>query len=289
MAGLGSAYGWFESITIVNSPVFEHGATAKLGKMTLVVGDNATGKSALCEWIAGFADAGHVERWRRSSDPGWPIRVSLKYYDPEERTLDMEIGDTGRVKFFEDSRCLLPLAHPLNIIYPDREVHADAVHELNDLQFLSLALHVDESVILDLCDVVQTDRHSAIGNIRFREDDEGIVRLHADVTGTAPGLAFRCLSGGEQERVILELAIAAASYYAKHMPTLLIIDGSVARFMDVWFKLYTSRFYDPSSLFQTIAVIPSGMVDVGSLKWLGWEVVRTQGLCPRVTIEQNIR
>jgi len=288
LQGITSPLGWFHEVRIENSPIFTSHLIIRLAKLTLIVGDNGTGKSALCEWLAGFADMRHIKRWRKGHRPGYPIDVFLKYYNPVEKTLEMLIEDTGHVKYSDNGSAIPLNANPMKVIYPLTRVFHDT-RGFNDLQLMAFLLDIDESVIMNLCDEVQRYEHSTVKNIVFKENEDGVIRLHADVSGTVPGLSFHMLSGREQERVLIELATAAARIYAKHMPTLLIFDSSITIFFETWFEFYASHFSDPNSLFQTIVVVPTRDLDVGKLKWLGWEIVRTRGSVPEITIEQSIR
>jgi hypothetical protein len=286
--GISSPYGWFHEIRIENSPIFKSHLVVRLAKLTLIVGNNSTGKSALCEWLAAFSDLRHVKRWRKGHRKGFPINVFLKYYNPEEKTLEMIIEETGHVKYSDNGRAIPFNANPMKILYPRaRSFHS--TRDFNDLELIAFLLDADESIVINLCDEVQRYEHSTVKNIVFKKDEDGEMRLHADVSGSAPGLPFHALSGREQERVFIELATAAARIYAKHMPTLLIIDSSVTIFFETWFEFYARHFSDPNSLFQTIVVIPTRKLDVDKLKWLGWEIVRTKGSLPEIAIEQSIR
>lgn len=286
--GISSPFGWFHEIRIESSPIFKSHVVVRLAKLSLIVGDNNTGKSALCEWLAGFSDLRHIKRWRKTHRQGLSINVFLKYYNPVEKTLEMMIEETGHVKYSDNGSAAPFNANPMKVLYPrSRSFHDTS--SLNDLQLMAFLLDVDESVIMNLCNEIQRYEHSTVKNIEFKKDEGGILRLHADVNGTVPGLSFHLLSGGEQERVLIEFATAAARVYAKHTPTLLIIDGSVTVFFETWFQFYAKHFSDPNSLFQTIVVIPTTDLDVEKLKWLGWEIVRTRGSIPEITVEQSIR
>jgi len=287
--GVAAAGGWFQELRIRNSPIFTRDTTIRLAKLTLVIGDNGTGKTAFCEWLAGFADIDHIRRWRRPGNPGYPIDVALRYYGPEGRTLGMLIDGDGRVRFSDNGLGAPVSAHPMRILYP-RLLNDD--RDLNDLQLIASWLAIDEALVMNLCEEIQSPASATVRNIRFQPDEDGVIRIHADVKGTAPGLALSLLSYGEQQRVFLELAMTAARAYAKHVPTLLILEDAVTALDKEAFKRYAHELADPNSLFQTILVLPvlpATDLDVAELEWLGWEIVRTHGRPPNVVVEQRIR
>jgi len=288
LQGITIQQGWFHEVRIENSPVFASRLVIRLAKLTLVVGNNNTGKSALCEWLAGFTDIQRLKRWRSEQRSGYPIKVFLKYSNPLEKTIEMLIENTDHVKYFDNGNAISVNVNPMKILYPLTWPSLET-RGFNDLQLIAFLLNIDESIARNLCDEVQRYEHSTVNNIVFKEDEDGIIRLYADVRGTAPGLSFHMLSRREQEHVLIELASAASRIYAKYMPTLLIFDGSITIFFKTWFEFYFNHFSDPNSLFQTIVVIPTRDLDVNKLKWLGWEIVRTKGSLPEITIEQSIR
>lgn len=286
--GITSPFGWFHEIRIEKAPIFKSHQIVRLGKLNLIIGSNASGKSALCEWLAGFCDLRYIKRWRKGNGSGYPINVFLKYYNPGEKILAMTIEKTGHVNYLDGGTIIPFNANPMKVLYPrSRSLHAPS--NLDDLELMAFLLEVDENIIINLCDEIQRYEYSTVKNIKFKKNEEGIVCLHADVNGTVPGLSFHALSGSEQESVFIEFATAAARIYAKHTPTLLIIDASVTVFFEKWFEFYANHFNEPNSLFQTIVVIPDQDLNINKLRWLGWEIIRTKGSLTEVVIEQSIR
>lgn len=288
LQGLPSPFGWFHEVRIPLSPIFSPHGVVRLGKLNLLVGNNGTGKSALCEWIGGFSNIQKLDRWRNRRTKTEPLEVSLKLFQPEEIILGLKIDDAGHVSYWENGTQVPLNANPARVLFPKAR-GLTTTTGLDDLQLFALLLDVDESQVLSLCQAVHDYEHSTVKNLRFAEDDDGVIRLTADVSGTHPGLSFRMLSGREQERVFIELATAAARAYAQYVPTLLILDACVTIFFDGWFELYANHFNDANSLFQTIVVIPTRDLDIDKIRWLGWEIVRTKGAIPSISIEQNIR
>lgn len=286
--GISSPFGWFHEIKIERSPIFKSNEIMRFGKLTLIVGDNATGKSALCEWLAIFSDFRHRKRWHNEKENGYPINVFLKYYYPEEKTLSLTIKKTGYVTFSDNGNNIPFNFYPMKILYP-RPRWRHNTDDLNDLQLLSFLLDVDENVILNLGDEIQNYEFSKVKNIKFKEDEEGKICLYADVKGTVPGLVFDSLSGGEQESLLIEFATAIARMYAKVVPTLLIFDGFILPHSNEWFEFYAKRFNAQHNLFQTIVVVPTDDLDFDKIKWFGWEVVHTKGSITNIELEQEIR
>jgi hypothetical protein len=53
-----------------------------------------------------------------------------------------------------------------------------------------------------------------------------------------------------------------------------------------FFDFYSHHFLDPDNQFQTILCIPTRDLDLNSIRWNGWQVIRTVGKRPDVIIEQ---
>jgi hypothetical protein len=286
--GIESPFGWFHEIRIEKSPIFSSNQIARLAKLTLIIGNNATGKSALCEWLAGFSDFRHAQRWRKGDGLAQPINVFLKYYNPGEKILEMAINEAGHVNYLDNGVGIPFNASPMKILYPRPKSSLEAGN-LSDLQLISLLLGFDENVIVNLCEEVRRYEHSMIKNIEFKKNKDGGLYLCLDMREDHPGLSFDSLSAGQQECVLIEFAAAAARIYAKHLPTLLIFDGTINNLHESWLKFYIDHFNKPSTLFQTVLVTPIQKLDVDKLKWLGWETIRTKGSLPEIIIEQSMR
>ncbi len=286
--GIKSLFGWFHEIRIEKSPIFSSHQIARLAKLTLIIGNNATGKTALCQWLAGLSDLRYITRWRKGQRSGYPINIFLKYYNPGEKILEMIIKETGHINFLDNGTVIPFNANPMKILYPLSRDDLDT-EGLNDLQIIAALLNMDESVVINLCDDIQRYPQAIVKNLEFKQNEEGRVCLYLDMRGNYSGLGLSSLSSGERECVLIEFAAAAARLYAKHLPTLLILDGTVNNLHESWFEFYANHFNESSSLFQAIVVIPDRLQDVNKLKWVGWEIIRTKGRRPEITIEQSIR
>jgi hypothetical protein len=158
----------------------------------------------------------------------------------------------------------------------------------DDLALLSRSLDVPPPVVRNLIEEIHAFPYARMRNLRFELED-GVNTLYADVDGTVPGLSLRSLSGRETERVFLEFATAAARVSGRHAPTLLILDGCPLIIFEGLFDFYSHHLLDPDNQFQTMLCIPSRRLDLDSLKWKGWEVIRTVGQKGAISVTQELR
>lgn len=223
--GIYAPLGWFQQLTIENGPVFRPSTTLRLGKVTLIIGRNASGKTLLCKWLASISEPSILSRCRFRRNEEHSIRMRVVYFDPVERTARLEVGPEGTVKYFVDD-CEVPFyPYALRIVFLEAYRYSSK-HGQDDLQFISDVLSLDESTIRNLISCVNTDAHCQIRNVRLENTVDGRT-LYADVPGTVPGLALSSLSNSEQAQVLIELAVAAARISARYVPTILLLDGAV--------------------------------------------------------------
>ncbi len=285
--GIHAPFRWLHEMRLIRTPLLQENQNILFGKLNMIVGDNGTGKTALCEWVSAFATLEWIEGWRSGQTMLHPIIAELSYFDPEPHVAAITIGNDRSLAYQLDGVAVPLSPLPIRVVFP-REPKFTDTRGLDDLGFLSKLLSLDAALIQNLASEINGCRASSVRNLRFiSENDE--VHLLVDVDGTIPGLALKRLSGSEQNRVLIEFAIAICRVLGKYQSTLLILDPHMTSFDKTWFEQYSSRLSDPEIPFQTMAVIPSGKLNINDLRWFGWEVIRAKGTPPTVTLDQNIR
>jgi hypothetical protein len=284
--GLHAPFRWLHELRLIQTPLTSANQKVLFGKLNLVVGANDTAKTAICEWISAFSTLEWLKRWRHGARARYPIVAELAYFDPEPHVATVTIGCDGSLAFQIDGRDLplCPLA--MRVVFPRSRRDATKTQDLDDLQLVSKLLSLDPAVCRNLAVHVNQDHDSTVQNIHFVAED-GRVGLQADVEGTAKGLSFQGLSGGEQDRILMEFTLALCRAMGGQQATLLILDPCLASLDGTWFERYSSRLSNPRNPFQTIAAIPTLDFDAAKLRWLGWEIIRTEGSPPNVLFDQS--
>ncbi|MGE3637378.1 MAG: hypothetical protein AB7G28_02385 [Pirellulales bacterium] len=267
---------------IDRSPVFAREQSVTLAKLNLLYGNNATGKSALCEWIAGVFQPDYLRRWAR---PRPPLAFRISYLNPSPIEISAEILPNGERRFAIDGQRVPFNPVGIRILRLGRPTLDE---RKSDVYWLANALDVSRGMIRRLATDVNVFPHAKVRNVRFVQM-EGKETLCADVDGTVPGLPLSLLSGRETERVFIEFATAAARVSGRFHPTLLILDGCPTIVFEGFFKFYSHHFLDSTNQFQTIMCIPSRELDLDAVQWDGWEVIRTVGREPEVNLTQVLR
>lgn len=286
--GLYPPVGWLHEVNIVDGPVFANPQNFQLAKLNLFYGDNGTGKTAITEWICGLFDCTKLDRWMPAQQ--FSIDMRLSFLNPNLQTLRV-VAKESEIRYSIDGRPVAFIPTRITIFRPaalDFSIGDDA-------EILAQAVGVPVPTIFSLIDEVNNFQYAKVQNLRFERDvdENGDLleqwRLFSDVDGTVPGLPFRNLSGREAERVLLELATAAARLSGKYCPTLLILDQCVGIIFKGFFDFYSRHLLDPLNQFQTIMCIASRHLDLDAIRWNGWQVIRTHGRSPRVSLHQDIR
>ncbi|WP_437304799.1 hypothetical protein [Sorangium sp. So ce388] len=294
--GLFTPIGWLHELHIGKNPIFAPGQHVTFSKLSLLHGDNATGKTAIAEWLAGMF-GGTLGRWRapRTGE----ISLTLSYLNPEPIRLGFNLLEDKHLHFFLNGSVvpLNPIA--LRIIKPViPRFGASDNTRIDDRRFFADVLGVDAAVVDNLVSDINSFPHAKMRNLRFQEDEPDEdereyphgLRLRLDLDGTAPGLPFAVLSGREQERVIVEFATATARASGRYSPTVLILDEVINILFQGWFDYYSGHFLDPSNQFQTIFCLPTlSDLDLNKAVWRGWEVIRASGKPGSVKISQQLR
>lgn len=285
LGGLHARLGWVEKLTIHSSPLFKPPTVIEFGKLTLLVGMNEVGKTALCEWLAAVADLEFLTRWQWRREGRNRVDVEITYRDPEPHVARLDFSSGKWPRYLLDREFTAVPTAPVKIIFPG-ELRSSGEKKPDDLEFLATVLGMHPYEVLALCEEMRgTDN---VTRAWFEEDEDGY-RLHADVRGISPGLQFRGLSGSERVRVMMEFAIVAANRFAGTRPTVLILDSGGWGLDTSWLKRYGEVLSSPTIGFQTLACIPTRNLNLEELQWAGWKVIRLEGRPPEVALNFEVR
>ncbi|HWI19211.1 MAG TPA: hypothetical protein VNT81_15765, partial [Vicinamibacterales bacterium] len=97
--GVQYSFGWLQSLTVQESPVFARGARLELAQTTVVSGGNASGKTALCEWLAGCAELSFLKRWAVHGKRRTRTQVRFSAMNPLPLTWTIRIFDETNIQF----------------------------------------------------------------------------------------------------------------------------------------------------------------------------------------------
>ena len=283
--GVGSQFFWIQEVRLHSSPIFTDGTTLRLGKVTLVIGNNDSGKSALCRWLAGFNDSQLLESWTVLPSTYGPD-VSVVSFTPSGRQEQRAtVRATGRVDYSVDAMTVPFIPAPIRSLYLRPYFPSPYQQDpRDDIGDVAERLGLSPGVVQNLIACVNHNDDGAVRNLRVDEED-GSRRLYADVQGTQPGLPFGFLSHSEQVAVLVRLAAAYANTVGSAAATILLLDGGVFSLDTAHLQAMTEFLLDREQRFQSLVVLPTGRP--WPRPWLGWEFLRLVGTGKGVRVEQS--
>ena len=285
-SGIHAPFGWVKNLIIHSSPLLAEPTEIELARLTLFVGGNSIGKTALCEWLAATTDAHYMKRWSAAKTPRGLDRLSVEvnYLDPMSHSAKVSFLSGSSPKYSLDGAFTAIPTAPLRVIFPG-VLRFFPEEKPNDLHRVSTALRLHPYEVLALCEDVSSGGSPYVTHASFHDDDEGC-HMFAAVKGGSP-LPLQTLSHSECARVLMEFAMLAAGRLAVTRPTILILDSGAWTLDTSWLKRYGELLASTTFGFQTVASMPSRGVDFDELRWAGWKIVWLDGKPPNVTIQTS--
>lgn len=286
MGGLRLPVNWVEGIEVIRSPVvrrgplfkpdkvrreplFKSGERLSLSRVTVLVGNNGSGKTALCEWIGATAGEGTLSRWLGSD-----LSFALTVYNPDVHCF--VATSTGATFSFQLDGVIVPF-NPLPVVVHVLRRPPPREEDEPDANWMARWLGVTSDVLRRLVDGVTREGSPFVEAMNV--SNEGTIEAELKVN---PGL-FRLgqLGGSGEAMVALSLAVARAGHTSSHAPTLLVID-EVLQVFDPFNKSLILEELGRVDRFQSLATLPD--LD-RHVRWSGWSVahIETDAAGARVT------
>lgn len=262
MGDVVTPFGWVQRLELQKAPVFQCPSSLSLGKVTLVLGKNGTGKTTLFDLLAGAAEPAYLDAWLSGSWPESSLAYSVEYYGMEHHKVEVKVSD-GRVEYVVDEEVL-----PYNPV-GFRTVYLGARDRTRSnkgfLQEHADRLGVEATIVHNLVDDLG-GKVDCLVKDAFLKDDRCWVVMPEEGREARP---YANLSSGEKQCIALELAMVLAEYEAESHPTLLLIDGAVPAMDKALTEYYADELAKPHVGYQTLlAAVPQQH----RLDWTGWEV-----------------
>jgi hypothetical protein len=228
MSGIATPIGWIESIEISRCQLarpkphalVQPAAKLNLAKITLLLGTNSSGKTAVCEWLAGAVDASALGRWC-DDDLDYTVRL----YSPDEHAVRIRTGN-GTVTYELDGRPCVFNPLPIRVQWLSAPLGGEVRRDRSEIEFLAEYLHDTTEGIRRLIEYYRGHREERVSD-RWVEDlwieDQGKVMVRA--SWEKHNFSLAQLGSGGRGIVALTLAVLRASTSAWHVPTLLLVDN----------------------------------------------------------------
>ena len=263
-------------LKIYESPLFAKNSEMEFKKLTLITG-GSVGKTALCEWLAGFSCPKHLDRWIEFREAN--LLMELEFNSPEWRTTKISIPLTE-----ESYRTSSFPVSPFQAIFP-RTITFDEENQ-DDIEVVSDAMNIHRHDLENLCEDRSLRESGYIRKIFFERNDERCY-LFANLQSIKANkpVCLRLLSATERYMLMIELGILAAKKWSETSPVFLILDSGFWKLETRWQKHYTELLASPAIKFQTVAT--TYLHTTASLDepfWAKWSKVQLIGQPPNVEI-----
>jgi hypothetical protein len=228
-SGINVEQGVITSIEITNIGIITSTVKMNFSERNIIKGNNGIGKTMICEFIASLANKKYLNRWtiKRTKTNS---TFSIEYFKNSPERFTISIDAKGEVSYFYNDSPTPILTPPIRVFYIKISFYyfVQRNHEYTDSSLIEqLAGYYDltKSEIINVLSITEKSRKFLINDLFLNEDKTSVlVRISNKLN--APTFDYNELSGGEQERVLLEITLKLADYYSKFTSTILIIDNT---------------------------------------------------------------
>ena len=275
-SGNQAAFGFAWRLTLHHSPLFAPSTTIELAKTTFLIGLNGSGKTALCEWLTALGTSRFLGRWIKPHGLAYEIMFDA----PAAHRLQVKVADETVAFELDDQSVSRNYARSTVVFLKGR---GDKSIKCRLLRLQKL-FGIEE---LELRNLVSRVRDSYVSALRFepwQDDDDGedasaassdrSFDLICSLSGQDEPFSFGQLSGGEQGRVLLAIAMTLAKEAVQFGPVILMIE--IKNLGMDWGSTepYLREFASSSCLYQTIVTSWELPRDIAMLGWQIYELSR---------------
>tara|TARA_R110002020_G_scaffold475849_3_gene713134 strand:+ start:4779 stop:6005 length:1227 start_codon:yes stop_codon:yes gene_type:complete len=262
--GINTNIGIVTSLTLQNMGPIQNKLTLKFDKTTLLWGNNGTGKTLICEAIASLYDPKHLWRWENNMSGG-NRSFTLEYFQDSAMTFTRSI-DYNCDKHFLFNGLDIPFVKvPFFVVYMDQffnryDYEGDdfmtayaKYFGLEKQQFINLIIQIGKLDRFIVNDIVYKNE-TYIDDDTSEELKSEVIRVK--MNSKSHYFTHNQISGGEFERLTLEIAARICVYYSKFISTVLIIDHRAIPSLDnLGVKTFLDILLENDFDFQTILVL----------------------------------
>ena len=299
--GIYAPLGWIHELRITGGTLFKTPATIRFGQVTFIAGGNASGRSALCEWLASVTDpTWALQRWRHVRHGDQPICFELTGFNPAEYRVGVQVLESGKTRFqFNDNEVPYNPASTKFFTITSVSKGKVADHEKDawdawgDLRRISSVIRVDvtalENILSDVGSLGRTVKKIWVDEpVLEGENSDGYEprsKLMVKLEYHEFSLPFFELASSEQMFVLFEIGITLASFSGSYVPTVLILDD-FSVFQGDLREEWLEEFSSSGHLFQTVVEVACDPEKFDLPLRPDWQVVSLVGARRNVAVCQ---
>lgn len=243
--GLKTGNGLITRIEIANFGLIQEEVALEFSNKNLILGVNGVGKTLICELIAALTNKKQLQRWHKYKWDETDAYCHIDYYKNEMLRFGIYISADNKVSYsfkgvpqpflraqfavFYLSQDIYDFRNELN---REREEQEELPLDESDLiGWLALYFNLSETEFMTVINGMRKEKKFFVNDIRINEAEKDIEVLYS--TRSSSGFhGFAEFSGGEQQRIILEIALKIASYYTKFQTTILLLENTAIGTID---------------------------------------------------------
>lgn len=252
---------WLQQVKLYHGPLFAPDQEIVFGKITVIEGDNGSGKTAFLDWLRSVFDPSAFDRWS-----GHSIHLGVLVNTPEPHQISLRVSEgTFDWEFDQKSVPFCPL--PFNILSLEIEcrVAGEGILEYFS-RLLGLKLQIIRNVVKDA-----GSTEGVFGEFWIEDEpiakrsgpgdqmDEGcraqlMTKKQAKEKSRTGELPYEALSSNERALVLIQVCMKYASVSALSGPTLLILELGGLILDDSVLTTVIQALSDSHLGFQTVLV-----------------------------------
>ena len=280
-SGISAPLGWFHQIRVNDGPLFATPFEIVLGKVSLIVGANDTGKTAIWEWLAGIGDESYLRRWRKVFPPARCLDVEVAYFDPLERNVRFHISLDEKIDYWVSGKPVPLQPLKVNFVQPKDPSRIANWKKLDDLGKLAAMLSLPETIVQKILESKLPETRLIRG---WRITQKGKKRIIHVVQRDALELPMSVISHSELAYLVMDIAMAVAEITSAYSPTVLVLDSVPAHLDNTHLIEVVQMLSARSKSFQSILTIPTRKIVYDELLNAGANLFFLKGKTPNVTV-----
>lgn len=243
--GLKTQNGVITKIEMSNFGLIRNGVNLEFGNLNIILGDNGVGKTLICEMISALTDKKFLDRWKKDETDKTNSYCHIHYYKNELHKFGIFINGQNETSFSYNDAAIPFLKSPFSVFFMSEDIYVfrnrinrerenDQKPLLDETDLITwLSLYFNLSVA-EFCNVIHSmgrEKKFFINDIRINELQKDIEIIYSHRAGEEFH-SFYDYSGGEKQRIILDIALRIATYYAKFQTTILLLENTAIGTID---------------------------------------------------------
>lgn len=238
-SGFGIEKGVITKIELSNFGCITTPICLEFSDRNIIYGDNGVGKTLLLEMITSLSKKKYLDRWTHRKGEAVNSFCNLFYFRHQLDKFTISIDHQQKISYAYNNAPIPFLVPAMTIVYLNKSywkylytIPEDERETKSLIELLAMYFDLTTDEFISVVGGIMRDKKFFFNDIHLNKANTDLmVRMHDDIGGTAH--SFQDLSTGEQERVILEIALKIVSYHSKFTSTIFLLEHTSFPTIDV--------------------------------------------------------